>query len=103
MATGRNRACRRHRFSVELQLLIPQYHIVFEHSLIISNLKVVRQFCAAGVTRIHRDEYSTRGDKGDLPPLEHKPLRLKTQYHTIVSLMQKIASSCAPCNIGSYD
>lgn len=48
-----------------------------------SNLEIVRQFCAASITRIHSDEYRARGDKRDLYTLEHKPLCLKNNIHNM--------------------
>lgn len=50
----------------------------FEMSSLFENLEIVRQFSAAGVTRIHSNEDSTRGDKRDLCPLKLKVFHLKT-------------------------
>lgn len=46
-------------------------------SLSNENLEIVRQFSAAGITRIHSNEDSTGRDKRDLYPFKHKAFHLK--------------------------
>ena len=59
----------------------------------LSNLEIVGQFGASGVTGVHRDEDSAGRDERDLCPLEHKPLCLKT--HTIIfKIIYKTNYSC---------
>lgn len=46
------------------------------------DLQIVGQFCTTSITRVHSDEYSTRGNKRDLHPLKNKPFSLKEQVNT---------------------